>query len=114
MSRDLTSDEKMWCVEQSIALLKEVGHGGDAIMRDTPGALQSIYQTLLALRRGCQDPGLTRALTPDEKDWCVAQAIAVVKEVGHGGGDNMRHAAGVLQSIYQTLCSLRRDSLGEA
>jgi hypothetical protein len=114
MSRDLTSDEKMWCMEQAIAVLKEVGHGRDATMRDAPGALQSIYQTLLALRRGCQESGLTRNLTPDEKAWCMEQAIAVVKEVGHGGGDNMRHAAGVLQSIYQTLYALRRDSLEEA
>ena len=111
MSRDLTSDEKMWCIEQSIALVKEVGRGRDAVMRDAPGALQSMYQTLLALRRGFQDPGMSRALTPDEKDWCMTQAIAVVKEVGHGGGDNMRQAAGMLQSLYQTLCALRQDSL---
>jgi hypothetical protein len=110
MSRDLTSDEKMWCVEQSIALVKEIGRGGDAFVRDAPGALQSIYQTLLALRRGCKDAGITHTLTPDEKDWCMAQALAVVKEVGRGGGDNMRHVAGVLQSLYQTIYSLRQDS----
>ena len=49
-------------------------------------------------------------LTTEEKTWCLEQAIAMVKEVGQGGGPNhMREAAGALQSLYQTLCALRRD-----
>ncbi len=51
MSRELTQEEKLWCLEQAIAILKEVGHGGEANMRDAAGTLQSLYQTLSALRR---------------------------------------------------------------
>jgi hypothetical protein len=51
MSRDLTPEEKLWCLEQTIALVKEVGHGGASNMRDAAAALQSIYQTLYALRQ---------------------------------------------------------------
>ena len=56
---------------------------------------------------------MKRELTPDEKLWCLEQSIAVIKEVGHGGDTNMRDAAGALQSIYQSLCALRRDALEE-
>jgi hypothetical protein len=53
---------------------------------------------------------MTRALTTEEKSWCLEQAIAMVKEFGRGAGpNNMREAAGTLQSLYQTLCALRCD-----
>ncbi|ETW96310.1 MAG: hypothetical protein ETSY1_27095 [Candidatus Entotheonella factor] len=57
---------------------------------------------------------MSRELTPEEKLWCLEQTIAIVKDAGRGGGTNMRDAAGVLQSIYQTLCALRRDAIDEA
>ncbi len=57
---------------------------------------------------------MSRELTPEEKLWCLEQTIAIVKDAGRGGGTNMREAAGVLQSIYQTLCALRRDTIEEA
>jgi hypothetical protein len=50
MSRELTPEEKLWCLEQTIAIVKDVGHGGESNMRDAAAALQSIYQTLYALR----------------------------------------------------------------
>ena len=49
---------------------------------------------------------MRRALTTEEKRWCLDQAIALVKEVGHGGAASMREAADALQSLYHTLCSL--------
>ena len=53
---------------------------------------------------------MARDLTAEEKRWCLEQAIAMVKEVGKGGGPNhMREAAGALQGFYQTLCALCRD-----
>lgn len=55
-----------------------------------------------------------RELTPEEKLWCLEQSIAIVKDAGRGGGANIREAAGILQSIYQTLCALRRDAIEEA
>ena len=56
---------------------------------------------------------MSRELTPDEKLWCLEQAIAVIKEVGHGSAANMRDAAGALQGMYQSICALRRDTLGD-
>jgi hypothetical protein len=50
MNRELTPEEKLWCLEQTIAIVKDVGHGGESNMRDAAAALQSIYQTLYALR----------------------------------------------------------------
>jgi hypothetical protein len=51
---------------------------------------------------------MNRDLTLEEKNWCLEQTIAIVKEVGRGGGtSNMRDAAAALQSIYQTLYTLR-------
>lgn len=54
---------------------------------------------------------MSRELTPEEKLWCLEQTIAIIKHAGRGGGTNMREAAGVLQSIYQMLCALRRDAI---
>ena len=34
MRRELTTEEKRWCLEQAIAMVKEVGHGGAASMRE--------------------------------------------------------------------------------
>jgi hypothetical protein len=56
---------------------------------------------------------MSRELTPDEKLWCLEQAISVIKEVGHGAATNMREAAGALQGMYQAICALRRDTLGD-
>lgn len=56
---------------------------------------------------------MNRELTPDEKFWCLEQSIAVIKEIGHGDDTHMREAAAALQSLYQSLCALRRDTLGE-
>jgi hypothetical protein len=55
MHRDLTTEEKRWCLEQAIAIVKEVGHGGAASMRDAADALQSLYHTLYALYQAIQD-----------------------------------------------------------
>lgn len=56
---------------------------------------------------------MPRDLTPEDKRWCLEQAIAVVKEVGHGGAANMRDAADALQSLYQTLCALYQTIQGD-
>ena len=56
---------------------------------------------------------MNRELTPDEKFWCLEQSIAVIKEIGHGSDTHMREAAAALQSLYQSLCALRRDTLEE-
>ena len=56
---------------------------------------------------------MSRELTPEEKFWCLEQAISVIKEVGHGGDTNMRDAAPATQAMYQALCALRRDTLDE-
>jgi hypothetical protein len=55
MHRELTTEEKFWCLEQAIAIVKEVGHGGASNMRDAPSALQSLYQALCAVRQSIQD-----------------------------------------------------------
>lgn len=57
---------------------------------------------------------MSRELTPEEKLWCLEQAIAIIKDAAQGGGANMREAAGTLQNLYQTLCALRRDAAEEA
>ena len=57
---------------------------------------------------------MSRELTSEEKLWCLEQTIGIVKDAGRGGDANLREAAGVLQSIYQTLCALRRDVIEEA
>lgn len=49
MPRALTTEEKRWCLEQAIAMVKDVGHGGAASLRDTADALQSLYHLLCAL-----------------------------------------------------------------
>lgn len=56
---------------------------------------------------------MSRDLTPEEKFWCLEQAISVIKEVGHGGDTNMRDAAGATQAMYQALCALRRETLDD-
>ncbi len=56
---------------------------------------------------------MSHELTPEEKLWCLEQTIAIIRDAAHGGGANMREAAGTLQSIYQTLCALRRDATEE-
>ena len=53
-------------------------------------------------------------LTAEEKLWCFEQAIAIVKEAGHGGASNMCDAAGVLQSLYQAICTVRQSIKEEA
>ena len=55
MRRDLTTEEKRWCLEQAIAIVKEVGHGGAASMRDAADALQSVYHTICALYQSIQE-----------------------------------------------------------
>jgi len=55
MHRELTTEEKFWCLEQAIAIVKEVGHGGASNMRDAPSALQSLYQALCAVRQSIKD-----------------------------------------------------------
>lgn len=55
MRRELTTEEKRWCLEQAIAMVKEVGHGGAASMREAADALQSLYHTLYALYQTVQD-----------------------------------------------------------
>jgi hypothetical protein len=55
MPRELTTEEKFWCLEQAIAIVKEVGHGGASNMRDAPSALQSLYQALCAVRQSIKD-----------------------------------------------------------
>ena len=55
MSRELTTEEKLWCLEQAIAILKEAGHGGASSMRDAAGALQSLYQALYTVRQSIKD-----------------------------------------------------------
>ena len=56
---------------------------------------------------------MSRQLTPEEKLWCLEQTIDIVKNAGRGGA-NMQEAAGVMQSIYQALCALRRNVIEEA
>lgn len=55
---------------------------------------------------------MPRNLTADERLWCLEQAIDLIKEVGHGGHNNIQDAAGALQNLYQTLCLLRQATLG--
>lgn len=55
MRRDLTTEEKRWCLEQAIAIVKEVGHGGAASMRDAADALQTLYHTIGALYQTIQE-----------------------------------------------------------
>jgi hypothetical protein len=57
---------------------------------------------------------MNRELTTEERFWCLEQAIAIVKEVGHGGASSMREAASTLQSLYQALCALRQSIKDEA
>ena len=54
MRRDLTTEEKRWYLEQAIAIVKEVGHGGAASMRDAADALQTLYHTICALYQTIQ------------------------------------------------------------
>lgn len=55
MPRELTTDEKMWCLEQAIGIMKEAGHGGEASLRDAAGALQSLYQALCTIRQSVKE-----------------------------------------------------------
>jgi hypothetical protein len=55
MSRELSTEEKLWCLEQAIAIVKEAGHGGASNMRDAAGALQGLYQALYAVRQSIKD-----------------------------------------------------------
>jgi hypothetical protein len=57
---------------------------------------------------------LPRELTLEEKTWCLEQAIAIVKEAGHGGQSSLRDAAIVLQNVYQTLYLLRQTIMEES
>ncbi|GIX46804.1 MAG: hypothetical protein KatS3mg131_1015 [Candidatus Tectimicrobiota bacterium] len=53
--RELTAEEKMWCLEQAIAVIKEACHGGASNMRDVTNTLQSVYQLLCALRQNIKE-----------------------------------------------------------
>lgn len=55
MEPELSTDEKMWCLEQAITIMKEAGHGGASSSRDAAGALQSLYQALYTIRRSIKD-----------------------------------------------------------
>lgn len=55
MPHELTSEEKMWCLEQAITIMKEAGHGGEASLRDAAGALQSLYQALCTIRQSVKE-----------------------------------------------------------
>jgi len=55
MRSELTTEEKLWCLEQAIAIAKEAGHGGASNMRDAAGALQSLYQALYTVRQSIKD-----------------------------------------------------------
>lgn len=55
MGHELTTEEKLWCLEQAIAMVKEVGHGGASNLRDAAGALQSLYQALYAVRQSIKE-----------------------------------------------------------
>jgi hypothetical protein len=55
MSHELTTEEKLWCLEQAIAIVKEAAHGGASSMRDAAGTLQSLYQALFAIRQSIKD-----------------------------------------------------------
>jgi hypothetical protein len=55
MPSELTTEEKLWCLEQAIALAKEAGHGGASNMRDTASILQEIYRVLYTVRQGIKD-----------------------------------------------------------
>ena len=57
---------------------------------------------------------LPRELNLEEKTWCLEQAIAIVKEAGHGGQSSLRDAAIVLQNVYQTLYLLRQTIMEES
>ncbi len=59
MDRVLTTEEKLWCLEQAIAIVKEAGHGGASSMRDAAGALQSVYQALYSVRQTIRDEEAT-------------------------------------------------------
>jgi hypothetical protein len=55
MSHELSTEEKLWCLEQAIAIVKEAGHGGASNMRDAGGALQSLYQALYTVRQNIKN-----------------------------------------------------------
>ena len=55
MSDKLTTEEKLWCLEQAIAIAKEAGHGGASSLRDAAGALQSLYQALYTVRQSIKE-----------------------------------------------------------
>ena len=55
MPHDLTTEEKRWCLEQAITIVKEVGHGQGSSLRDAADALQSLYHTLCALSQEIRD-----------------------------------------------------------
>jgi hypothetical protein len=51
LPRELSMEEKRWCLEQAIEMVKAVGHGGQSNMRDAAGVLQNLYQTLCLLHQ---------------------------------------------------------------
>lgn len=53
--QDLSAEEKQWCLEQAVAILKEVGHGGESDFKDAAAVLQNLYQTLYLLRQNIRD-----------------------------------------------------------
>jgi hypothetical protein len=55
MRSELTTEEKLWCLEQAIAIAKEAGHGGASNMRDAAGALQSLYQAIYTVRQSIKN-----------------------------------------------------------
>jgi hypothetical protein len=55
MRTELTAEEKLWCLEQAIAIVKEVGHGGASNIHDAAGALQSVYQAIYTVRQSIKE-----------------------------------------------------------
>ncbi len=55
MRGELTAEEKTWCLEQAITIVKEACHGGASNMRDVANVLQSVYQILCALRQDIKE-----------------------------------------------------------
>jgi hypothetical protein len=55
VSRELHTEEKLWCLEQAMAIVKEAGPSGASNMRDTASALQSLYQALSLLRQSIKE-----------------------------------------------------------
>jgi hypothetical protein len=76
--------------------------------------MHRVQQQYIAKNFVGEGDNMSRELSTEEKLWCLEQAIAIVKEAGHGGASNMRDAASVLQSVYQALYVMRQSIMDEA